>query len=144
VLYFDNSFVVPLVLDEPISARIERFVAGLPQDRLAVSQWTRVEFSSALGRLVRMDALDPREADAADARFEDLIADSFAVLLPSAADYGLAKRYLGHHRSGLRAGDALHLAAAANNRARSIFTLDKTLLAAGSALGLSTRTGIEA
>jgi predicted nucleic acid-binding protein len=144
MLYFDTSFVVPLVLDESTSAPLERFVAGLPQDRLAISQWTRVEFSSALGRLVRMGALDPREADAADARFEELITASFAILLPTAADYGLAKRYLGHRLSGLRSGDALHLAVAANNRAQSIFTLDRIMLAAGPALGLPTRTGIEA
>lgn len=144
MLYFDTSFVIPLVLDEPTSALVQRFVAALTKDQLAVSQWTRVEFSSALGRLVRMRALDSRETAAADVQFEYLIAASFAVLLPTAADYDLAKRYLGQPISGLRAGDALHLAVAANNSAESILTLDKTMLAAGSALGLPVSTGIEA
>jgi uncharacterized protein len=72
-----------------------------------------------------------------------MIADSFAVLLPTKADYGLAKHYLGHHASGLRAGDALHLAIAANNAAQAIFTLDKIVLAAGESLGLPVNAGID-
>ncbi|HZU89372.1 MAG TPA: type II toxin-antitoxin system VapC family toxin [Stellaceae bacterium] len=143
MFYFDTSFVIPLVLDEPTSARVQRFVAALPKDRLAVSQWTRVEFSSALGRLVRMGVLDSRKAAAADVQFERLTAASFVVLLPAAADYDLAQRYLEYHRSELRAGDALHLAVAANNSAESILTLDRTLMAAGSALGLPVNAGIE-
>jgi predicted nucleic acid-binding protein len=143
MLYFDTNFLVPLVRDEPTSDRIARFVDGLSRDQLAVSQWTRVELSSVLGRLVRMGELDLPAAVAADARFETLIAESFAVLLPTEADYGLARRYLGNYAVGLRAADALHLAIGANNKAESIFTLDKRLLVAGSAWGLPMSAGIE-
>lgn len=136
MFYFDTSVMAALVLDEPTGAKIEHFVAGLPSDRLAVSQWTRVEFSSALARLVRMGTFDRRAAAAADRQFESLIADAFAVLLPTTSDYELAKNYLAQPSSRLRAGDAFHLAVAANNRAEAILTLDKVLLAAGSALGL--------
>jgi len=38
-----------------------------------------------------------------------MLDESFAVLLPNADDFGLAKRYLGQFETGLRAGDALHL-----------------------------------
>ena len=143
MLYFDTNFVVPLVRYEPTSDRVARFVAALPRDRLAISQWVRVEVSSVLGRLVRMGELDASAAAAADVRFEAIIDESFVVLSPTAADYGLAKTYLGRYAIGLRSGDALHLAIAANNMAETIFTLDRSLLAAGTALGFRMSPGIE-
>ena len=66
MLYFDTSFLTPLILEEPTSARIERFVVRLPAGELAVSHWTRVEFSSLLAREVRMGGLDDRAAEAAN------------------------------------------------------------------------------
>jgi hypothetical protein len=92
----------------------------LPISELAVSHWTKIEFSSLIARKVRTRELTADAAARADARFEILAGDSFAVLLPDADDFGLAKRYLGKFETGLRAGDALHLAIAANRqRARS-------------------------
>lgn len=79
-------------------------------------------------------------ARAAEKEFDDIVADTFAVLLPSTGDFELARRYLQHNETGLRAGDALHLAIASNNRAESIYSFDNTLLKAGRRLGLSVRT----
>jgi uncharacterized protein len=143
MIYFDTNFIVPLVRHEPTSDRVAQFVATLPQDRLAISQWVRVEVTSVLGRLVRMGELDAAAATAADQRFEAIIGDSFAVLSPTTTDYGLAKNYLGRYAIGLRSGDALHLAIAVNNMAETIYTLDRRLLAAGTALGLRMSAGIE-
>ena len=140
--YFDTSFLAPLFLDEPTSGAIERFVAALPVGTLAVSHWTRVEFSSLLAREVRMGGLTAQTAREADAQFEAVIFESFAVLLPGAEDFALAKHYLANHGSGLRAGDALHLAIAKTNDAESVYSLDKTLLNAGKALGLPVSAGI--
>ncbi len=89
-----------------------------------------------------MGDLKRRAAEAADAQFEAIVAESFLVLLPDADDYNLAKEYLGHYRTGLRAGDALHLAIAHNRRMEAIYSLDKTLLAAGRTLGLPMSAGI--
>jgi predicted nucleic acid-binding protein len=142
VLYFDTSFLTPLILEEPTSARIERFVVRLPAGELAVSHWTRVEFSSLLAREVRMGGLDDRAAEAADAQFEAVVRESFVVFLPNAGDFDLAKKYLGTHGTGLRAGDALHLAIATSRRAEAIYSLDKTLLKAGEILGLPVSAGV--
>ena len=68
--------------------------------------------------------------------------ESFVVWLPNADDYRRAKEYLGNHDTGLRAWDALHLAIAKNHRAEAIYSLDKTLRNAGSALGLPISAGI--
>ena len=143
MLYFDTSFLVPLIFPEATSNKIAAFVSTLPAAELTVSHWTRVEFSSLIAREVRMGALDVQAAARADARFEAMVDESFSVLLPDANDFDLAKRYLCQFKTGLRAGDALHLAVANNHRATVIYSLDKTLLKAGKTLDLPVRMGIQ-
>lgn len=143
MLYFDTSFLAPLILEEATSTAVERFMAALPTGSLTISHWTRVEFSSLLAREVRMGGLESRAAAEADAQFEAMVAESFAVLAPSPADFNLAKMYLGQHETGLRAGDALHLAIAQNHRAEKIYSLDTTLLRARRVLGLTVSRGIK-
>jgi uncharacterized protein len=144
VLYFDTSFLAPLILPEATSDKIAAFVGRLPAGEFTVSHWTRVEFSSLIAREVRMGGLDGQAATRADARFEAMLDESFSVLLPNADDFGLAKRYLGRFETRLRAGDALHLAVANNHRAGVIYSLDKTLLKAGKILDLPVSRGIRA
>jgi predicted nucleic acid-binding protein len=142
--YFDNSFLAPLLREEKTSSRIGRFMAGLPTDQLAIRRWTEVEFASLLARDVRMGVIGSDQARAAGALFEDVIQQSFVVLLPSADDYEMARRYLHNYETGLRAGDALHLAVAVNHRAKAIYSLDKTMIKAGKILGLPVSAGIRA
>jgi predicted nucleic acid-binding protein len=142
VLYFDSSFLVPLVLEESTSDRIAAFVRGLPIEELSTSHWTRVEFSSLIAREVRMGGLDVDAAGLADAQFESMVEELFAVALPDGEDFNLARRYLAKFETGLRAGDALHLAIASNRHARAIYTLDKGLLNAGKILDLPVSMGI--
>ena len=112
--YFDTSFLVPLILPEETSDPIARFFTDMADESLAVSHWTRVEFSSLLAREVRMGGLSAEASREADARFETMVEESFAVLLPNGEDFDLAKEYLGRFETRLRAGDALHLAIATN------------------------------
>ncbi len=142
MLYFDTSFLVPLILPEATSDKIAAIVRRLPAEEFTVSHWVRVEFSSLIAREVRMGGLDVQAAARADARFEAMVDESFSVLLPNADDFALAKRYLGQFETRLRAGDALHLAVVNNHRAAVIYSLDKTLLKAGKILGLPVSTGI--
>ena len=142
MFYFDTSFLAPLILPEATSGKVVAFVRRLPAEEFTVSHWTRVEFSSLIAREVRIGGLDVQAATRADARFEAMVDESFSVLLPSADDFGLAKRYLGRFETRLRAGDALHLAVANNHRASVIYSLDKTLLEAGKLLELPVSMGI--
>jgi predicted nucleic acid-binding protein len=144
LLYFDTSFLVPLILPEATSEKIAAFVASLSPEAFAVSHWTMVEFSSLIAREVRMGRLDAGAATRADARFEAMVDASFTVLLPKVDDFGLARQYLGRSETGLRAGDALHLAVANNHDAAAIYSLDKVLLKAGKILRLPVSMGIRA
>ncbi len=140
--YFDTSFLVPLILPEATSEPIAGFFEGLPAEDLAISHWTRVEFASMLAREVRMGGLDAAAARAAGSRFETMVEESFAVLLPNRGDFDRARDWLGHFAASLRAGDALHLAIARNRGADAIYSLDKLLIKAGKNLGLPASAGI--
>jgi predicted nucleic acid-binding protein len=142
MLYFDTSFVVPFILPEPTSSRIQQFFSEHQNEELAISDWTRVEFASMLTREVRMGGLTEQKAREADARFEDAMARSFAILLPNRNDFDLCKRYLMKFETGVRLGDALHLAIVHNHNAQMFYTLDKKLVRIANSLGLPVATGL--
>ena len=112
--YFDTSVLSPFVLPVATSERITRFFDDLPTDALAVRHWTRVEFASLLTRKVRMGSPEAAAAREAGSKFETIIEESFVVPLPNHDDFDLARELLSHFETGLRAGDALHLAIASN------------------------------
>jgi len=57
MVYFDTSFLVPLILIEPTSIQIQRFLRRQNAGELATSHWARLEFSSLVARDVRMGVL---------------------------------------------------------------------------------------
>lgn len=138
--YFDTSILIPLVMREASSDQVSNFLAALPFDHWSISDWTTVEFASFLARAIRMDQISARDAVPIRDRFQLMIEESFMTLLPSRADYRLARDYLAQPNTGLRAGDALHLAIAANNAASDIHTLDKTMLKVAMQFGLPIST----
>ena len=143
MLYFDTSFLAPLILHEATSEKIEAFFARLPAGQLYVSHWTRVEFASLIAREVRMGGLVERDALLAIGQFDELVAESFQVLAPSVVDYEQAKGYIQHFATRLRAGDALHLAIARNNSAKTLYTLDDGLLNAAKLMKVHASRGIK-
>lgn len=89
-----------------------------------------------------MSVLTPGDAATAIADFESKISPAFSLLPITTPDCELARDFLQRYETGLRAGDALHLAIAANNRAETIYTLDERMLQAGLLLGLPVSRGI--
>ncbi len=138
--YFDTSFLIPFFLDEQASTRIDRFMRRKREGELAISLWTRVEFSSAIARQMRVGRLTEQDARRIDSEFDEVTAASFVTLAPTTADFELSRQFLRRYETALRAGDALHLAIAANNQARAIYSLDQGLLKAGRLLGLPTES----
>lgn len=142
MLYFDTSFIVPLFLPEATSERVQQFFQRVQADELAISHWSRVEFASTLAREVRTGRLSRQAASVVETMFEEVVDESFVVLSPEAEDYILACNYLRQYETGLRGGDALHLAIAANRRADTIFSLDRGFTNAAKHLDLPVRSGI--
>jgi predicted nucleic acid-binding protein len=144
MLYLDTSFVAPLVIAESSSDAVEAWVLKVNPGELATSLWTQVELSSLVSRKVRMGELTDAKGDEVRREFDRILGEFFEMLTPTADDFATASRYLEVPKTGLRSGDALHLAVAANQGATRILTLDQGFLAAGKLLKLPVARGIKA
>ena len=136
MLCFDTGFLVPPIIPEDTSEPIAAFFECLPDEDLAVSHRTRVEFASLLAREVRMGGLDHAAAREAGSKLEAMVGESFIIFVPDRDDFDRARDWLGHSEFGLRAGDALRLAITENRGADEVYTLDKPMITAGKRLGL--------
>jgi predicted nucleic acid-binding protein len=141
MVYLDTSFIAPLAIAEASSESVEAFLLRRKAE-LATSQWTRVELASLVARRVRMGELDADQAEAIRTAFDRLLAESFTMLTVATTDFTTAVALLAKPDTGLRAGDALHLAIARNHRAKTVYTLDRGLLKAGKRLKLPVSAGI--
>jgi len=143
VFYLDTSFLVPYFVPEKASRPVEKFLSSLKTEELAISQWTRTEFVSALGIKIRTQRFSENAARRALAAFDEIAGQYFTVIQIMERDYLLAAEFLSQWSLGLRAGDALHLALAKNHGAKRIYSLDKSLVKAASRLRIPAGTGIK-
>ena len=143
MVYLDTSFVAPLVIAENSSDAVEAFVLKVKPGELTTSMWTQVELSSLVSRKIRMGDLSDSQAEVVRREFDRVLVESFEILAPTAADFAAAAKYLEIPKTGLRAGDALHLAIAANHRAKRILTLDQGFVEAGKLLKLPVTLGVK-
>jgi hypothetical protein len=136
MLYVDTSLLVAALTRERRTSEIQDWLAAQEVGQLAVSDWVLTEFSAALSVKLRTEQL--RASDRAEALsvFAELIEASFHLLPITRIEFRTAARFADQYTTGLRAADALHLAIAANHGAR-IRALDRTLVAAAQALGVS-------
>jgi predicted nucleic acid-binding protein len=141
MVYLDTSFVAPLVISEDSSDAVEALVMKVKPGELATSIWTRVELASLVARKLRMGELSAAKAEAVRCEFDRVLDESFEILLPTAADFAAAIQFLAIPNTGLRAGDAFHLAIAANHGAKKILTLDQGFIKAGKRLKLPVSSG---
>ena len=141
MIYLDTSFIAPLVISEDSSDEIEALVAKVKPGDLGTSQWTHIEIASLVARKVRMGELTIAEADSVRSEFRKILDESFSVIPPTATDFDTARHYLETPKTGLRAGDAFHLAIAANHGAKKIWSLDQGFIKAGKQLRLPVSVG---
>ncbi len=133
--YLDTSVLVAALTNETATARVQRWLGEREAEELAISEWVATEFSAALSIKLRSGQIGPDERAAALAAFVRLSSDSLSALPVSPAQFRAAARFADRQELGLRAGDALHLAIAADHGA-TIATLDRRLAKAALALGI--------
>ena len=136
MVYLDTNLVVALCAHEQDSERVEAALESISEP-LVTSEWTRVEFTSAIGIKLRSRELTEPLARRALADYYEAFEPGIEVVTPSREDYILASDYLQDLKSGLRSGDALHLAVAANQKATRLLTLDKVFIKAAHGIGFS-------
>ena len=143
MIYLDTSFIAPLVLAEHHSDAVEALAMKVKPGQLTTGMWTQIELASLVARKLRMGELSLTDAEAIRSEFRQLLEESFKILLPTAADFTTAAQFLAMPKTGLRAGDAFHLAIAANHGAKKILTLDQGFIKAGKQLKLPVSAGIQ-
>ena len=126
MLYVDTSVLVALHVREPKSAGVSRWYAGCT-DELVSAAWCVSEFASALGIKQRTGQIGEVDAQAAWRQFERMCAGDLYLLPVEPAIFHRAAILSLDVVSGLRAGDALHLAAALEAKAKGIATLDEAM-----------------
>ena len=89
-----------------------------------------------------MGEFDGEQAERIRAAFDRVLGKSLHLLVPTADDFVAAAELLRDAASGLRAGDALHLAVARNRGPMPVLTLDRGLVKAAKRLGIEAGTGI--
>jgi predicted nucleic acid-binding protein len=126
MVYVDTSVLVALYTKEVKSADVSQWYASCA-DELVSAVWCVSEFASALGIKQRTGQISDGEAQAAWIQFERMCANDLQLLPVEPGTFHRAAVLTLDAASGLRAGDALHLAAALGIKAKSIATLDEVL-----------------
>lgn len=134
IRYLDTSVLVASLTLESKTTEVQRWLAGQVAGSLMISDWVITEFSAALSVKLRQGLLDARERAAAVKAFAEVTAASFVVSSVSPLHFRAGARLADQYSSGLRAGDALHLAIAIDAGA-ALCTLDRRLASAADALG---------
>jgi predicted nucleic acid-binding protein len=135
MVYVDTSVLVALYTKEIKSADVSRWYATCT-DELISAVWCVSEFASALGIKQRTGQLSATEAQTAWIQFERMCANDLQLLPIEPGTYHRAAVLSLDAANGLRAGDALHLAAALDNKAKTIATLDDVLAKNGKRMKL--------
>jgi hypothetical protein len=133
-LYLDASVVVPTLIAEATSPEVDRFFLA-PAEPLMVGEFAAAETASAISRLVRMNLVTEVVATERLAKFDSWRSTSTSEFAFQPADFLLASMLVRRFELGLRAPDALHLAACRRGD-HTLVTLDRRLAGAAEALGV--------
>ncbi|NJL61617.1 MAG: type II toxin-antitoxin system VapC family toxin [Methylacidiphilales bacterium] len=136
MIYLDTSFLAPFYIQEATSTSVETILLNIPTEQLAISDWTIVEFTSLVSRRVRMSELNLEQMEAVINSFKEDVAQSYTVFTVTSADFILAAEFIQQWETGLRAGDALHLAIARNHSIENLLSLDRGLIDAARQLSI--------
>ena len=141
MIYFDAAYVAKFYLAEPESERVR--LAAETEGSVACSVLGRVETCAVFHRKLREKAYGTKAFHSIMAQFDADLEASLWTWLPFSEGVidVVSKRYQRLPATVfLRSADALHLATAAENGFREIFSNDRHLLAAASHFGLRARS----
>ena len=126
MLYVDTSVLVALCTNEAKTIDVVRWYENCT-DELASAAWCVTEFASAMGLKQRTGQLSEEQAQSAWMQFERVCANDLQLLPVEIMTFHKAAVLTMKSATGLRAGDALHLACAMEAKAKGLVSLDVVL-----------------
>lgn len=138
MVYVDTSALVPVFIREAKTDAIHDWLES-EAPRLAISEWSLVEFASACAIKTRTGQISGSLAGQAWAALVDFTEDRCLIAHAGRGDFRKAAEMARHGSHNLRAGDALHIAIA-EAIADRLLTLDGAMLEAAKQIDLPTIT----
>lgn len=126
MVYVDTSVLVAMCTQESKTADVLQWYTECTQELISAA-WCVTEFASAMGLKQRTRQLTAEQTQTAWQMFERMCANDLQLLPVEAATFHKAAIMTMNMASGLRAGDALHLACAIETKCKSMATLDVVL-----------------
>ncbi len=136
MVYIDTSALVPVFIREPKSEAVIGWLES-SGERLAISEWSLVEFASAAAMKVRTGQVAPSLAKQSTARVREFAQKHCTVAIPGREEFRRAAELVGDRSLKLRAGDALHLAIAESLSAQGILCFDDAMIQSANSLGMN-------
>lgn len=136
MIYVDTSALVPLFIREPNSDAVIDWLES-SGERLAISEWTLVEFASAAAIKQRTGQATANLAKRATARMYEFAQRHCTVAVPRRENFRRAAELAGNGALKLRAGDALHLAIAESLNTQGLLCLDQAMIESAKSLGMT-------
>ena len=136
MVYVDTSALVPLFIREPKSEVVIAWIES-SGERLAISEWSLVEFASAAAIKARTGQATATLVKQAATRVHEFAEKHCTVAVPGREEFRRAAEWVGDDALKLRAGDALHLAIAASLGAQGILCLDEAMVESAKLLGMN-------
>lgn len=134
MFYLDTSVFVTAMTPESGRRRVRTWLLEHQADSF-ISGWVITEFASALSLKNRHARLSGDDQLLALAQFDRYVDEAAEVLAIGIADFRLAATFCADPDTGLRAGDALHLAVCAAH-GLTIVTRDRSMASAATGLGM--------
>jgi len=140
-MYLDSAYIAKFYVNESDSKAVRQLIGGA--DTLVSSAWVMGEVSCVLHRHMRENKLSQRQFRELLDAFVRHVGEDVWTLLP--VTYRTLQKVAALVRAApadvyLRAGDAVHLAAAMGAEEHEIWTNDRHLLHAAEHFGLSGRS----